>query len=90
MSNFTANVVVFPVFLEFLPLMISHISSSVADAKQFPTGRLTLPYFFTLSLVERRDPSNSELHPRRHKLFKEEIFPRTGYCKYHAIRKSQG
>ena len=90
MSNFTANFVFFAVFLEFLPLKISHISSSVADAKQFPTGRLTLPFFFTLSLDERRDSINSELHPRRHKLFKEEIFPRMGYRKYHAIRKSQG
>ena len=38
------------------------------------------PFFFTLSLGERRNPSNSVLHPWRHKLFKEGISLERGIC----------
>ena len=47
----------------------------------------------TLSLVEERNTSNSELHLWRHKLFKEGIFPRAGYLPstlIFAIRNFQG
>ena len=42
-----------------------------------------LSFFFPLSLIERRNPNNSELHVTlwawRHKLFKEGIFSRAWY-----------
>jgi hypothetical protein len=55
------------------------ISNRTADTR--------LPFFLTLSLVERRNPSSSELHPWCHKLFKEGILPRAVYFPSTVLRQ---
>ena len=62
--------------LEPRNLSVFFFTIQISSIKFKITADTRLSFFFPLLLVERRNPSNSELHTWRHKLFKEGIFSR--------------